>query len=153
MNNPDWNLRGFTLIESLLATLVLVAGIAAAAHVFSYAAAAIAANRDRTNATTLLVHKLERFKSSSLTDSVWTSGGSLDAAFPAAGFFDFVTVSADGTVIADSNPAAPFLRIWRIDGVSPRTVTVIVYAQRSTLARRPLELARGIASAAPDFAP
>ena len=54
--------KGFTLIETLIPTLVLVTGLAAVAGLFSYAAQTNLQNRQRTAATVLLQGKLEELR-------------------------------------------------------------------------------------------
>jgi prepilin-type N-terminal cleavage/methylation domain-containing protein len=65
--------RGFTLIETLITTAVLVSGLVAVAMLFSYTARTTLNNQERTTATLLLYDKMEELKSSKIT-----SGGSDD---------------------------------------------------------------------------
>ena len=66
-------MRGFTLIETLITTAVLVSGLVAVASLFSYTVRTTLNNQERTTATLLLVDKMEELKSSRIT-----SGGSDD---------------------------------------------------------------------------
>ena len=146
MEDDARSIHGFTLIETLITTVILVSGLVAVAQVFLYTAGANINNQQRTAATTLLVEKLEQFKSATLTDSAWTAGGNLNPSAPVAGFFDYVTIGTDGALTSDSTSVeAPYFRVWQIDGNSSRSVTVIVYAQRAGLTRRRMELVRAAA--------
>ena len=66
-------MRGFTLIETLITTAILVSGLVAVALLFSYTARTTLNNQERTTATLLLYDKMEELKSSRIT-----SGGSDD---------------------------------------------------------------------------
>lgn len=135
------NGRGFSLIETLLATVILVSGLVTIAHIFSYSIATNINNRQLTEATILLIEKLEQFKSAALSDSAWATGGSLNPVSPTPGFFDYVSVGNDGG-LAVSTGSSPYLRLWQISGTVPRSITVIVYATRAGLSRNRMELIR-----------
>jgi Tfp pilus assembly protein PilV len=138
--------RGFTLIEILISTGILLTGIVAVASVFAYTATANLDNQQRTIANTMLSEKIETFRATPLTSSIWTAGGSLTPDSKAHGYFDYLGITTDGTRVAsDTDPWLPYLRIWQVSGVDPRIVTVIVYAQRAGVTRRRLELIRATA--------
>jgi prepilin-type N-terminal cleavage/methylation domain-containing protein len=59
--------RGFTLIETLITTAILVSGLVAVALLFSYTARTTLNNEKRTTATFLLYDKMEELKSSKIT--------------------------------------------------------------------------------------
>jgi prepilin-type N-terminal cleavage/methylation domain-containing protein len=80
--------RGFTLIETLITTAIMVSGLVAVATVFSYSVATNLTNQQRTAGTMLLYEKMEIFKATSLSNSMWTVGGNLTPASPATGYFD-----------------------------------------------------------------
>ena len=128
--------RGFTLIETLITTLVLVTGLVGVAAMFSFATRTNLQNEQRTGATSLLSDKMEQFKATSITDSLWAPGGSLDPGSPMAGYFDSVP---------------PYLCLWQITGGVPRTTTIVVYAKASILPGRPMELTRASTMASPTF--
>jgi len=133
---PD---HGFTLIETLAATVVLVCGLTAAAALFSYSARTNLLNQQRAAANFMLHNKLEELKSESIDSAVWNAGGSLDPASPVTGFSDYP--AGNGS----------FLRLWEITGSPHRTVTVVVVVQSTGLTRTPVELARGAARVTPSF--
>lgn len=110
-----WSARkGFTLIETLITTVVLVSGLLAVATLFSYSIRTNLISRQRTTATILLYEKMEQFTYTPLTDVLWAADAS-----------DQVTIPEDGT----------YKRLWKITGTMPRSVTIIVYARGRELAR------------------
>jgi prepilin-type N-terminal cleavage/methylation domain-containing protein len=141
MRNPC----GFTLIETLITTLILVSGLVAVAQLFSYTVAANISNQQRTAATILVTEKIEQLKSVSIRNPLWLAGGGLSPRAPVVGFYDYVSIAADGTPTIDSaTPSPPYIRVWQITGSVPRSLTVIVYAQRFGLTQSPFELARAV---------
>ena len=102
----------------------------AVASVFSFAIQTNNLNRQLAVATTLLYDKMEEFRSASFTDSIWMN---------AAG--------SESVVVAGE----PYIRVWRIGADTPRSLTVIVYAQRSALTRRQTELIRATTLVSPTF--
>ena len=121
------NRKGFTLIETLITTLVLVTGLAAVAGLFSYGAQANFQNRQRTAATALLYNKMEEFRNA----RVLTEGQSAE----------YLAILADGSV-AGSDSRGPYMRVSNIEPGAPRRVTVIVYARQSSRGSSYHELAR-----------
>lgn len=146
------NNRGFTLIETLITTGILVTGLVAAASLFAWSVAANYTNQQRTAATTLLADKMEQFTAAGLSDSLWVTGGSLDPAAPGTGYWDYATPGSDGTITSDtSSTNAPYLRVWAVTGSGPRTVTIIVFAQRAGLTRARTEMIRATTVAGSTF--
>jgi hypothetical protein len=124
----------------------------AVARVFSFSAAVNFNNRQRTEATLALAHKMEEFKNASVVDPVWTSGGSLDPASRMPGFWDYVTADSAGRLVVLTTPSyTSYLRVWQISGTLPRTVTVIVYTERAGLTQRRMELIRGTSIATSSY--
>ena len=126
-------MKGFTLIETLITTAVLVPALAAVAFLFAYTTAANITNQQRTASTALLSDKMETLRDAPLSSAVWNPGI----------YSDFVNIGADGmlaTTGANANTA--YMRTWKISSGIPRTATVIVSAQRAGLTRRPMEIAR-----------
>jgi type II secretory pathway pseudopilin PulG len=129
---------GFTLPETILATAILITGLAGVAWVFSMSVATNVANRHRASAALVASSKLEEFRGIAQSDSRWNAGGGLNPAAPVAGYFDRITV-ANGT----------YLRLWEITGGgAARTVSVLVYAEAGNL---PNELIRLSTGSAPGF--
>ena len=120
----SWSRRAFTPIESLIATAILTSGLVAVAWLFVYSSRTNQTNQERTLATLLLQEKLEQLKATPVKDAAWSPG-------------------------EYSDHPGRFVRTWQIRGGSLRTLTVIVYAERSGLTNRVLELARANAMAAP----
>lgn len=112
---------GFTLLETLITTTILVFGLAAMALMFSYTARTNISTRERTTATLLLYEKLEEFRSTSLADSIWIPGSYVD--FPAV----------DNT---------RFIRQWQITDTTPRGITMMVFAANAGLTGHRMELIR-----------
>jgi len=117
---------GFTLIEVLVASLVVTCGLVAVASMFSFAVRVNISNRQMATATALLYDKMEQFKSTPLDDPLWTDG------------FDYVT---QGTT---------YVRVWYVSATMPRSVTIAVYAENA-LTRRQTELIRATAVVSPTF--
>jgi Tfp pilus assembly protein PilV len=111
--------KGFTLIETLITTLVLVTGLAAVAGLFSYAAQTNAQNRQRTAATALLNSKMEEIRS--------------ERALTTGQFTEHVSIEPDGSV---------YRRISIVEPGTPQRVTVILYARQSNRGGAYQELAR-----------
>jgi hypothetical protein len=114
---------GTTLIEVLVATLVLVSGILGIAQLFLVAAAANAAARDSTVAATLAAQKIEQLLSTDL------SGGS--------GLVDHVDLWGRVVGTGESPPSsAIYTRRWSIEPLSAETVAIRVRVGRSTRSGR-----------------
>lgn len=113
--------RGFTLLETLITTAVLVFGLAAIALIFSYTERANINTQQRTAATLLVYEKLEEYRSASLTDNIWIPGSYVD--YP---------------VIART----PYERRWQITDTTPRSITIAVFAARAGSTGRRMELIR-----------
>ena len=113
---------GFTLIEVLVASLVVTCGLVAVASMFSFAVRANISNRQVSTATALVYDKMEQFKSTPLDDPLWNNSDG----------FDYVT--QDTT----------FVRAWHVSAAIPRSVTITVYAENA-LTRRQTELIRATA--------
>jgi Tfp pilus assembly protein PilV len=122
--------HGFTLIESLIAAAVLVCGLVAVASIFSFAIRSNGTNRQMAIGTTLLYDKMEQFKSASFTDPVWT-----------------IPTGSETLLVGGER----YVRTWRIGGDVPRTVTVIVEAEKNALTRRRTELIRATTLLSPTF--
>ena len=62
--------RGFTLIETLITTAIMVSGLVAVASMFSYSVTTNLTNQQRTAGTMLLYEKMEIFKATALANSI-----------------------------------------------------------------------------------
>jgi type II secretory pathway pseudopilin PulG len=146
------SVRGFTLLETVFTTAILVTGLVAVAAVFTYSARANITSQQRTAATVLLYEKMEQFKSTSVSSPIWNAGGGLSPAAPAPGYFDYVEIDSSGGVTTSTTDSSlPYVRVWQITGGVPRRVTVAVYALRAGVSGRPLELIRAAAIAGNTF--
>jgi len=114
--------RGAALIETLVASVILVSGVVAVASIFSFTTGANLRNRQGTTATMLLYDKMEQLRTMGSP-----AGGSLDPANPTLDFSD--------------NPGGSFLRVWQVQDSGIPSITVAVFA--SIGSAPPLELARG----------
>jgi hypothetical protein len=121
--------RGYVLIETLLATVLLVSGIVHLATLFSFTEGISIRNRQRTAATLLLYNKMEQLQS---TPSPF--GGGLDPTHPVPGF-------------TESDPQTPYLLLWQKQSAQPYRVTIAAFARMGSSA--PLELARATALLSP----
>ena len=122
------NRAGFTLIETLITTLVLVTGLAAVAGIFSYGAQANVTNRQRTAANALLYSKMEELRNA----RVLAEGQ--DA--------EYLSIQADGSVVVTGDSRAPYLRVSKVESGAPQRVTVIVYGRQTGRGNAHHELAR-----------
>ena len=83
--------RGFSLIETLIASFILMFGLLSLASLLSYAVAANLENKSDAYATTLAVRKMEELKGQPST-ALADGGCSLDS----SGNIDFSTTAAVG---------------------------------------------------------
>jgi len=113
--------RGAALLETLVASVILVSGVVAVASIFSFTTGATLRNRQATTATMLLYDKMEQLRTMGSP-----AGGSLDPLNPIAGFSD--------------NPGGAFLRLWQVQDSETPSLTIAVFA--SIGPAPPLELAR-----------
>jgi len=110
---------GFTLIEVLIACLVVTCGLVAVASMFSFAVRVNLSNRQMATATALLYDKMEQFKSTPLDDPLWNNSDGFD------------------DVIEETT----YVRVWHVQTTIPRSVTVAVFTG-SVLTGRQTELIR-----------
>jgi type II secretory pathway pseudopilin PulG len=120
--------RGFTLIEVLMASGVLMCGLVAVATVFSFAIRTNVSDRQMAVATALVYEKMEEFRSASFTGVIWANG-------------------SETVVVAGER----FVRKWDIDTNVPRTVTVMVSIDSNALTGRRTELIRATTLFSPTF--
>jgi Tfp pilus assembly protein PilV len=135
--------NGFTLIETLIATAILMTASVAIASLFAFSAKSNLTNGERTVAAILVSDKIEQLKLVPLSAVGWSAGGGLDPASPVPGFSDFVQ---------PANESAPYLRLWQITGNRSRTVTIVVFARahgRTGVA--PIELVRATTTVSPPW--
>jgi Tfp pilus assembly protein PilV len=114
--------QGFTLVEVLIASVVVVCGLVAVASMFSVAIRANVSNRQMAVATALLYDKMEQFKSTPLDNPLWKNPDG----------FDYVTQETT------------YVRVWQVSSLMPKSVTIIVYAENA-LTHRHTELIRATA--------
>jgi hypothetical protein len=113
---------GTTLIEVLVATLVLVSGVLGMVQLFLTAAATNAASRDTTITTTLAAQKVEQLLSSDLSD--------------ASAFVDHIDRWGHVLGTGDSPPRdALYTRRWSIEPLSGDLVTIQVRCGRTDRSR------------------
>jgi hypothetical protein len=126
--------RGSSLIETLVASVILVSGVVALASIFSVTTGTSLRNQQRTMATMLVYDKMEQLPGS-------PAGGSLDPSNPSEGFVDYVRIGSDGTKTTSNIELTPaYLRLWEVQDSENPTITVVVFAGIG--AATPLELAR-----------
>jgi len=123
--------RGYALIETLFATVLLVSGLVHLATLFSFTEGISVRNRQRTLATLFVYNKMEQ-----LQEVPSPFGGSLDPLRPEPGFMD--TPSVD-----NSPPPSAYLRLWEVQSADPHRTTIVVFARIGTSSH--LELARATA--------
>jgi Tfp pilus assembly protein PilV len=128
--------RGFTLVESLIATAVLVPGLVAIAMIFPYVITTNVSSLQTTTASMIIAEKMETLRTVPLADATLNVGGGLNPASPVTSYYDYVTVASNGamtssSVISASDAPRAFLRLWQVSGTNPKTVTVVVYTVRN----------------------
>lgn len=112
--------RGFTLIETLITTFVLVTGLAAVAGLFSYGARTGLENRQRTAATVLLSSKMEELRRTAHT-------------LAPGQYSEYLAIESDGRTITTATATAPYRRTWKIDSGTPpslKRLTITVFGRR-----------------------
>ena len=120
------NCRGFTLIETLITTLVLVTGLAAIAGLFSYGAKAGNENRDRIAATALIQNKMEELRHSHSLEP------------------------GQHTEYISTGPTS-YMTTWKVENETPQRITVVVYGRRPNRQNTYAELVRGTLLAGRSF--
>ncbi len=143
--------RGFTLIETLIATGIMVPALVAVASIFVYSARTNLLTEQRTIAALLGASKIEDLRSVTPIRDL-TPGGGLDAANPTADFFEYVAITPSGTItIGATAGSSPYLRLWQVSATDPRLITVAVYAMRSGVTGNRVELFRAATSRTDGF--
>jgi prepilin-type N-terminal cleavage/methylation domain-containing protein len=120
--------RGFTLIEALITTLILVSGLAAVAGVFSYSSVRSSQVLQQTAATALVSARMEDL----IAAEELLSGR----------YSEYLALMPDGNAAISEPEVASYRRTWEITSGVPHRITVIVYGKAA--GRRGLfrELAR-----------
>lgn len=136
------NSRGFTLIETLIATGITLTALVSVAAMFAYSARTNILTEQRTTGILLATSKLEGLRSTS-SISTLTVGGGIDASSPTTSYFEYVTIGTSGAITTSTTAGAnPYLRMWQISGTNPRLITVSVYANNSGVTGGQTELIR-----------
>jgi len=143
---------GFTLIEVSVATTILVTVCVAIASLSLSSLNAGSANENRFTAAVLLEDRFAALRYTELSNSEWIPGGSLDAAARVVGYFDYAAIAPDNTIRRSSNDSSlPYLRLWQIDGVRPRLLTVVVLDNRQKETTRAPQNIRGTITVSPKW--
>jgi Tfp pilus assembly protein PilV len=130
--------RGMTLVETMIALLVLLVGMMTMAQVLAFSVVASKTlGRDSTKATAFARDKMEELESLSFTDvhtnvtvsSPYptngvglTAGGSIPPASPAAEYCDYL----DSAGVRTTSAAALYTRQWQILVVGTNVKKIIV---------------------------
>lgn len=107
--------NGFTLIEGLITTLVLVTGLVAVAGVFSYSSLRASQVLQETAAIALMTAKMEQLKAA-------------DEVLPGR-YSEYLALTPDGAVIVSDPGTAAWQRNWEISPEMPHRITVTVYGK------------------------
>jgi hypothetical protein len=117
--------RGSALIETLIASFILVSGLVSVASMFSVTRGVSLRNQQRATATLLLYEKMEQLRG---TNSPF--GGSLDPQHPESGFMDYVRIASDGRPLTSSDdPGRAYLRVWQAQDFENPTLTIAVFGR------------------------
>jgi Tfp pilus assembly protein PilV len=128
--------RGSALLETLIASVILVSGLVSVACIFSVTTSVSVRNQQRTTATLLIYDKMEQLRYSEPS-----SGGGLNPSYPIAGFMDYVRIGSDGEMtVSTSDTQATYIRLWQVQSAENPTITIAVFAGIGSTV--PLELAR-----------
>ncbi len=136
---------GITLVETLIATLILLFGLLAMAHLMSFGTiASKTLGRDATKSTAYAHDKMEELIGLDFADTTTnvtvnapftsdgvglTAGGSIPPTAPASGYADYL--DTDGARTTSSNAA--YVRQWQIinDATGLKRIIVAVTSTRS----------------------
>ena len=122
---------GFTLIETLIATVVLLTGLVAVASMFASSTRRNINNRKEFTAAILAQNKIEELKDEVRAGQIVASGA------------DYSQMELSGKVVSSQTETRfPFRRIWDIAPDDPSRVTTVVLSTDS----QPSELFRVIAT-------
>jgi len=113
-----------------MAASILLCGLIAVSSIFTFAIRANINDRQIAVATALAYDKMEEFRFSGWTDSLWIPGTGSENI---------------------SLPSGQYIRTWQVSSTIPRTVTVVVYAQTSPMNHRQTELIRATTLVSPSF--
>ncbi len=129
---------GMTLVESMIAMLVLLFGLLALAQVLAFSVVASKTyGRDATKATAYAHDKMEELTNLSFSDTTTdvtvappfpatgvglTAGGSVDPSAPVSGYVDYLDMAGVRTTAG----SAAFTRQWRIINESAHLMRIIV---------------------------
>jgi Tfp pilus assembly protein PilV len=120
--------KGFTLIEGLFTTLILVTGLAAVAGAFSYSLLRSNQVLQQTAAVALLSARMEDLRAA-------------EEILPGS-YAEYLVLMPNGTAILSEPGSATYRRTWEITSEMPRRITVIVYGRSSSRPGPFRELAR-----------
>src|SRR5215475_2961235 len=105
---------GFTLVETVIATAILIVASTAVASLFTTSLRINLNNRDHTAAELILSDKVEQLSVLPLTSSQWATGS----------YTEYVSVSDDGSLITSAGDSTlRFSRTWQISATQPKTLT------------------------------
>jgi prepilin-type N-terminal cleavage/methylation domain-containing protein len=119
---------GFTLIESLITTVLLVSGLAAVAAAFSYSSITTSHVLQETAAIALVSGKIENLRAA--------------GEWPVGRYSEYLVVTSDGDFAISEPGSATYFRTWEVSSEVPARVTVIVYGRRPRHLSPSQELAR-----------
>jgi Tfp pilus assembly protein PilV len=122
---------GFSFIEVLIATAIVVGGMAALAPLFLLSGDANRVAADASIALLAAQQKLEELRAA--PDGTASPPGALEA--DTAGYVDYL--DAGGAPLADSGGVAMFIRRWSVEtpGTPPRIVVFRVLVMPATASR------------------
>jgi Tfp pilus assembly protein PilV len=129
--------NGFTFIEALIATLILVTGLAAVAGAFSYSSLRSMQVLQETAATALMSTRMENLKAA-------------EEILPGR-YSEHVAVMPSGRVVVSEPESATYRLTWEITSEMPHRITVIVYGKMPGRAGSFRELARATTQVASRF--
>jgi prepilin-type N-terminal cleavage/methylation domain-containing protein len=128
---------GFTLIESLITTVLLVSGLAAVAGAFSYSSMTTSHVLQETAAIALVARKIESLRAA----EQW----------PVGRYSEYLVLTSDGDTVISEPAYATYLCTWEVTSATPARVTVIAYGKPPGHLRPSRELARATTLLGPKF--
>ena len=126
--------RGFSLLEALIATAILVVALVSLAHLFGLAIRNNIAARSTTTATVLAQQKLEELRALTWAELSQSPASALQENAP--GFVDYVDQFGENRGGGADPPAgAIYTRRWAIDPLtaSPDTLVIQVRVMRTAV--------------------
>ncbi len=121
---------GMTLVESMMAILILLVGLLGLAQVLAFdVIASKTYGRDAGKTTASARDKMEQLTGLQFSDAALAAGGSIYPSDPVNGYVDYLDLTGGATAAS----SAAYTRQWKVTNVSAtqKTIMVSVTSQKS----------------------